>query len=171
MEPKDLLADAYHRISELVHISMKGASDEALTYRPEEGANSIAWLIWHLTRIQDDHVSEITGIEQAWVADGWAGKFGMEPDADNDGRGHGPAEVAAIPHDVGLTLGYHNAVSARTQKYLDTTDADELSRIIDHSYDPPVTVGVRLVSVISDNIQHAGQARYLRGTTDRLGLS
>jgi len=171
MDSKDILADAYQRITELVHRSVEGASADALIYRPEEGSNSIAWLVWHLTRIQDDHVSDIAEVEQAWVVDGWAEKFGMEPDPDNDGRGHGPSEVAALKHDGELILSYHDAVASRTKAYLKTVDADELDRIVDRSYDPPVTVGVRLVSVISDNIQHAGQARYLRGTTERLGLT
>lgn len=168
MESKDLLKDGFTRIRELVHRSVDGLNSEGLAYRPEPGANSIAWLAWHLTRIQDDHVSEIAGLEQAWVTDGWAEKFEMAPDGKNDGRGHGPEEVAAISPDGGLLIAHNEAVSDRTFNYLKSVDADELDRIIDRSYDPPVTVGVRLISVISDNIQHAGQARYLRGIVDRI---
>jgi hypothetical protein len=58
-------------------------------------------------------------------------------------------------------------VAGRTAAYLAGVDAAELDRIIDRSYDPPVSVGVRLVSVISDNLQHAGQALYVRGSFDR----
>lgn len=169
MEGKDLLKDGFSRIRELVAISANGLDRERLIYRPEPGANSIAWLVWHLTRIQDDHVSEIAGLEQAWVTDGWAEKFDMEPDPENDGRGHGHEEVAAIaPDNSDLLIAHHEAVSDRTFAYLERANATELDRIIDRSYDSPVSVGVRLVSVISDNIQHAGQARYLRGIVDRI---
>ena len=168
MESKELLKDGYTRIRELVHTSVNGLGADGLSYRPEPGANSIAWLAWHLTRIQDDHVSEIAGKDQAWVTDGWAQKFGMEPDPENDGRGHGPDQVAAIKPDAELLIAHHNAISDRTFAYLETVDAEELDRIIDYSYDPPVSVGVRLISVISDNIQHAGQARFLRGIVDRI---
>lgn len=168
MESRDLLNDGFTRIRELVQRSLDGLSVDGLGYRPEPGANSIAWLTWHLTRIQDDHVSEVAGLEQAWVTDGWAVKFGMAPDPDNDGRGHGPEEVAAITPDGELLLAYHEAVSDRTFKYLESVDSDELDRIVDRSYDPPVTAGVRVISVISDNVQHAGQARYLRGIVDRI---
>ncbi len=168
MESRELLTDGFTRIRELVEMSINGLGSEGLAYRPEPGANSIAWLTWHLTRIQDDHVSEIAGLEQAWVTDGWAGKFGMAPDPENDGRGHDPEEVAAIPADGGLLIAHHHAVSDRTFRYLESVDTNELDRTIDRSYDPPVSVGVRLVSVISDNIQHAGQARYLRGIVDRI---
>ena len=169
MNTSEVFLDAFGRISQLVRQSVAGADAEGLSYRPETGANSIAWLVWHLTRIQDDHVSEIAGIEQAWIAEGWHDRFAMEADPHNTGYGHGPAQVAAIPADSEVLLAHHETVAARTAIYLAKVDDAELDRIIDRSYDPPVTVGVRLVSVISDNIQHAGQARYLRGIVDRLG--
>jgi hypothetical protein len=168
MNTSEVFLEAYGRIGQLVRQSVAGADAEGLSYRPEPGANSIAWLAWHLTRTQDDHVSEIAGIEQAWIAEGWHDRFGMEADPLNTGYGHGPDEVAAIRADPELLLAHHEAVAARTATYLAKVDDAELDRIIDRSYDPPVTVGVRLVSVISDNLQHAGQARYLRGIVDRL---
>ena len=168
MNTGDVLIDAYGRIRELVRQSVAGVDPKGLSYRPEPGANSIAWLVWHLTRIQDDHLSDAAGIEQSWTADGWHPRFGLEPDPHNPGYGHGPDEVAAIPAEGELLIAHHEAVADRSVAYLATVDDAELSRIIDRSYDPPVTVGVRLVSVISDNLQHAGQARYLRGIIDRL---
>ncbi|MDA0232488.1 MAG: DinB family protein [Chloroflexi bacterium] len=169
MHSRDLLTDAFTRVRQLVHSAATGLDRRGLTYRPEPGANSIAWLTWHLTRIQDDHVSEIAGRGQAWVTDGWAVRFGMAPDPGNDGRGHGPEQVAAIaPDSPDLLIAHHDAVSDRTLAYLESVDDNKLDRIIDRSYDPPVSVGVRLVSVISDNIQHAGQARYLRCIVDRV---
>jgi len=169
LNTSSLLIDAFGRISKVVEQSVKGCEPTGLSYRPEPGSNSIAWLVWHLTRIQDEHLSDIMGLEQAWVTDGWHQRFGMEADPANTGRGHGPDEVAAISPDGGLVQGYHTAVAKRSAEYLGKVNDAELDRIIDQSYDPPVTVGVRLVSVISDNIQHAGQARYLRGIVDRLG--
>ena len=168
MNTSGVLIDAFGRIRELVRQSVVGAEPKGLSYRPEPGANSIAWLVWHLTRIQDDHLSDAAGIEQAWTADGWHQRFGMEPDPHNTGHGHGPDEVAAIPAEGELLIAHHEAVADRSVMYLADLDDAELNRIIDRSYDPPVTVGVRLVSVISDNLQHAGQARYLRGVIDRL---
>ena len=70
MEAGEILIDAYTRIQELVHRSAEGLSQEQLAYRPEEGSNSIAWLIWHLTRIQDGHLASATGREEAWAVKG-----------------------------------------------------------------------------------------------------
>jgi uncharacterized damage-inducible protein DinB len=169
VESREVLADAYGRIREVVHRSAAGLTAEDLAYRPEADANSIAWLVWHLTRIQDHHLSELAGREQVWVAEDWAGRLGLTAGPEETGFGHTSEQVAAVrPDGPEHLLGYHDAVAARTAEYLATVDADELDRIVDRSYDPPVSVGVRLVSVISDNIQHAGQARYVRGIVDRL---
>ena len=66
-----------------------------------------------------------------------------------------------------LLLGYHDAVHEQTIRYVERlTDAD-LSRIVDESWDPPVSLDVRLVSVISDDLQHAGQAAFVRGVAER----
>jgi hypothetical protein len=168
METRQILADAYGRIREVLHQAVEGVDLEGLLYRPDADANSIAWLGWHLTRTQDDHVSEIAGREQAWITDDWYARFEMPADPSNTGYGHTSVEVAAVrPESPDLVLAYHDAVTDRTLEYLATVDTAELDRIIDRSYTPPVSVGVRLVSVISDNLQHAGQARYLRGLVDR----
>lgn len=170
MLTREVLTDAYGRIQSIVHGATDGLSAEAIAYQPEPGSNSIAWLVWHLTRIQDDHVSELAEREQAWTADGWHDRLGVPDDPADTGFGHRPEQVAVLrPDDPGVLVGYHDAVVNHTMDYLAGVDADELSRIIDSSYDPPVSVGVRLVSVLSDNLQHAGQARYLRGMIERLG--
>jgi hypothetical protein len=170
MQSSDILIDAFGRIRQLAERSVTGLNADALAYRPEADANSIGWLVWHLTRIQDDHVAEIADREQVWVSGNWAVRFGMAVDSLETGYGHSTEQVAALrPENPDLLTGYHEAVWERTNEYLATIDADKLDRIIDRSYEPPVTVGVRLVSVISDNLQHAGQALYLRGIYERSG--
>ena len=169
MESKELLLDAYSHIRRIVHQAADGLSQEQLAYRPEEGSNSIAWLVWHLTRIQDSHLSPVTQLEEAWLTEDWSEKFGL-PGTTSIGYGDGPEQVAAIRPDGELLLGYHDRVSGRVLTYMDNVDATELDRIVDTSYDPHVKAGVRLVSVISDNLQHAGQARYVRGMIERLGI-
>jgi len=169
MDTSNLLAEAFLRIPELVRGSCEGLGVTDLLYRPEPGANSIAWLVWHLSRVQDDHVAEIVGTEQVWADPVWAEMTGIERDVSETGFGDTPEHVATvIPLSSAALVAYNAAVTERTLEYLAGADGPELDRIIDDSYDPPVSVGVRLVSVISDNLQHAGQARYLRGSIDRL---
>ena len=171
MDAAQVLEEAYRRIRELVHQAADGIGPDSLTYRPEPGANSIAWLIWHLTRIQDDHLASLAGVPQLWEDREWATTTGVDRPADALGQGDGPAEVAAIrPNSPEGLVRYHDAVMARSLEYVAGLTRRDLDEIVDRSYDPPVTRGVRLVSVLSDNIQHAGQARYVRGIVDRLGI-
>jgi len=163
MTSADLLTDAFGRIHEEVHLATGGLSREQLTCRVDPEANSIAWLIWHLTRIQDDHVCGVAGREQEWIATGWADRFALPFAREAHGYGHDPSEVAAVQADAEMLTGYHDAVFEQTIRYVGTlTDAD-LPRIVDESWDPPVTLGVRLISVISDDLQHVGQAAFIRG--------
>jgi uncharacterized damage-inducible protein DinB len=169
MDTSTLLVEAYRRIPELVHGACDGLDAAGMVYRPEPGANSIAWLVWHLSRIQDDHLAEIAGTEQVWADRAWADRTGIDRDVTATGFGDTSDDVAAVvPESVEALVAYHAAVAERTMVYLEGVDESELDRVVDRSYDSPVSVGVRLISVISDNLQHAGQARYLRGIIERL---
>jgi hypothetical protein len=168
MTSAELLVDAFGRIRQVVHRATDGLGPEELAFRVDPEANSIAWLVWHLTRIQDDHLAEVAQAEQAWTSQGWAERLGLPFDPRDTGYGHRADEVAAVRVDsAALLVGYHDAVHEQTTGYLrQLTDAD-LTRIVDRSWDPPVTLGVRLVSVIADGLQHAGQAAFVRGILQR----
>ena len=164
MRATDLLVDAFSRIQESVHSSVVGLSPDELAFRLDDSANSIAWLVWHLTRVQDDHVADAAGTSQLWSDAGWDRRFGLPFPAESTGYGHDDAEVSAVHVRSGeLLTGYHDAVHDQTLRYLATLSDGDLSRVVDEGWDPPVTLGVRLVSVINDDMQHAGQAAYLRG--------
>ena len=163
MKAADILADAFSRIGPEVHAAVAGLSADQLAERIAPEANTITWLIWHLTRVQDDHVADVAGTEQVWTAQGWAERFGLPFPPEATGYGQSPDEVGKVRADAELLTGYYDAVAQRTLEYVpDLSDAD-LDRVVDERWDPPVTVGVRLVSVIGDDEQHVGQAAYVRG--------
>ncbi|MGW0174835.1 mycothiol transferase [Rhodococcus sp. NPDC003322] len=158
-----VLRDQFERIRELVVAVTDGLTPEVAGYRPGPQANSIAWLIWHLTRVQDDHVSDAADVEQAWTSRGWRERFDLPFPASDTGYGHGSSEVAAVHPEAALLADYHGDVHLATLEYVDELTPTELDRIVDRRWDPPVTVAVRLVSVIGDCLQHLGQAAYVRG--------
>lgn len=164
MTSADLLTDAFGRVREAVQQAVMGLTPQQLAFRPYPAGNSIAWLVWHLTRIQDDHVAGVMGTEQVWQAGNWAPRFGLPAGSMDHGYGHTPDQVATITVDSAEVLtAYYDAVHEQTIRYVSAlTDAD-LPRIVDPHWDPPVTLAVRLVSVIDDDLEHAGQAAYLRG--------
>ena len=159
----ELLADEFGRIRGVVLAAVRGLSEDQLAFRPSDEANSIAWLVWHLTRIQDDHIAGVAGTEQAWTSEGWADRFGLPFPTAETGYGHSSAEVAAVRASADLLTGYHEAVFGHTTKYVQGLTEADLDRVVDEHWDPPVTLGVRLVSVVSDDLQHGGQAAYVRG--------
>lgn len=166
----ELLEDAFGRIRGVVHSVLKDASDDVLTYRADPEANTIAWLVWHLTRVQDGHIAELLAREQVWKSGGWAERFDLPFDRGVTGYGQDVDEVAAVRASAEILTGYYDAVHARTIDYLHgLTDAD-FDRVVDESWDPPVTLTARLVSVVSDDLQHVGQAAYVRGVAERTGV-
>ncbi len=164
MNGNDLLVDAFGRVRESVHDVVEGLTLEQLAFRVDGRANSIVWLLWHLSRVQDDHVAEVAGTPQIWHKEGWVDRFGLPFDASATGFGHTSHDVAAARVDTPeLLTGYHDAVYESTVAYLsDLTEAD-YDRIVDERWDPPVSLGVRLVSVLNDATQHVGQAAFVRG--------
>jgi uncharacterized damage-inducible protein DinB len=163
-----LLADAFRRIEEAVHDVLDDIDPNYIAPQLGGRANSIAWLVWHLTRIQDDHVSDVAGVDQAWIAQGWVDRFGLPFSRRATGYGQLPHQVAAVGSvPVDLLLGYYDAVHARTIDYVSGLDDDDLDRVVDTAWTPPVTLGVRLVSVLADDLQHVGQAAFLRGVLER----
>ncbi|MGW8766540.1 mycothiol transferase [Streptomyces sp. NPDC055815] len=169
MNSAGLLLDSFGRIREAVHEAVEGLTDEELTVRIDPDANSVAWLVWHLTRIQDDHLAGAFDTDQLWTSDGWADRFGLPFSKRATGYGQTRAQVDAVRAPAELLLGYHDAVHARTEELIRPVTNADLDRVVDTSWDPPVTLGVRLVSVIADDLQHAGQAAYVRGVVERRG--
>jgi len=163
----DLLADPFGRVRDQVPGVVEGLDVDQLSWRPDRGANSIAWLLWHLTRIEDDHIAEVAGTEQIWTASGWYDRFALPFPPAAHGWSHTPDEVAQVRVEGDLLAGYHAETAARAIEYVGPLTPADLDRIVDERWDPPVTLGVRLVSVINEINQHLGQAAYLRGLIER----
>jgi hypothetical protein len=159
----DLLIDGFGRIREIVHDVLDGLTQADLDFRPGGAANSISWLIWHLTRVQDDHIAGAASLEQVWLAQGWAERCALPLDRADIGYGHSSNQVALVRLTRDLLAGYHDATCDQTIAFLSgLTDAD-MDTVVDRRWDPPVTMAVRLVSVLADDLQHAGQAAYVKG--------
>ncbi|MET9494022.1 DUF664 domain-containing protein [Streptomyces sp. NPDC006552] len=164
MHSHDVLIDGYGRIQEEVHAVVEGLSPDALATRPGGHGNSVAWLIWHLTRVQDDHLADAAGLEQVWLAKGWADRFRLPLPETDTGYGHTSEQVGQVTVDSGaLLVGYYDAVHEQTLGFLGGLKDAALDRVVDENWDPPVTLGARLVSVLADDLQHVGQAAYVRG--------
>jgi Protein of unknown function (DUF664) len=165
----ELLLDGFGRIRDSVHDVVMGMSLESLTFRPDRSANPIGWLVWHLTRIQDDHIAAVAGTEQRWTAEGWDARFALPFDRLETGYGQDAEDAGSVAVEPTLLVGYHDAVHSATVEFVRALHDADLDRVVDTRWDPHVTLGVRLVSVIADDLEHAGQAAYVRGLFLRRG--
>ena len=164
-----LLIDGFDRVRDTVQQAVEGLDEDRLAFRPDPDANSVAWLVWHLTRVQDDHVAGVAGGEQLWTVGGWVERFGLPFDVGAMGYGHTSEEVGRVRAGAELLVAYQDAVHRSTVDYLSTLEDADYARVVDDRWDPPVTLAVRLLSVLNDTTQHAGQASYVRGLVDRRG--
>lgn len=162
MDTSELLADHFERVRELYAGIATDLDTETAHVRPGGTGNPIAWLLWHTARVQDDHVAGLAGGAQAWEE--WASRFDLPLDRDDIGYGQSSEEVDAVRiPDLRLLVDYHADVHRLSLDYVARADAAELDRVVDEHWDPPVTAGVRLVSVLGDCLQHLGQAAYVKG--------
>lgn len=163
MTPSELLIEAFSRVPATVSRAVDGLSEDQLASRPAAGANTLAWLAWHIARGQDAQIADLAGSEQVWTADGWVERFGLPFPADALGYGMSRDDVGRVRASADLLLGYLDGVHERTVAYVSTLGPDDFDPVVDDAWDPPVTRGARLVSILDDCTQHAGQAGYVRG--------
>jgi hypothetical protein len=165
MKWQQLIIDGYGRVNGMLETALKGLTIEGLDWMPHPDCNSMGWLAWHLTRVQDDHVSDLMGEEQLWIRDKWCDKFNRPADSKDIGFGHTPEQVAAFKSpDVAVLLDYHKSVLERSKSYFNSLSEKDLDRELNEPWFQPLpTIGVRLISIMSDSLQHVGQIAYVRG--------
>lgn len=136
MQGKEILHDLLETQSKAINSELGELSAAALSWRPDEEANSIGVTIWHLARVADfvlTHRLEGRPVEeQRWFTDGWAERTGYDPRGIGAGgmgilTGYTQAEVAALPalHSDDL-LAYHNAVYAAVLQHLRELPEEQL---------------------------------------------
>jgi uncharacterized damage-inducible protein DinB len=161
-----LLVDGFERLRDAMYPAVNGLSLEELAFRPDGESNSVAWLAWHVARVQDDVVSRLAGSEPVWTAMGWSDRFALPLDPADTGRGHGPEQVALVTADARSLLDYFEDVHGRTVRWLHTLSDEELERARGDRQ-PPVTIASSLMLALVDDLQHVGQAAFLRGLVQR----
>ena len=165
MEWHEIVSAGYEGVLKTLERALDGLTEDDLNWQPSSDCNSIGWLTWHLTRVQDGLIASLMGEEQLWIGDEWHAKFGRPSDAKDVGAGHTPQDVAEFKSpDAKTLLDYHRAVLERSQRYFPTLSENDLDRELDDPrFQPPPKVGAFLILILSDGLQHAGQVAYLRG--------
>jgi DinB superfamily len=163
----DLLLDSLSRVRETAHSVLDDTPEELLATPPAPGTNTVAWLVWHLTRGLDEQVAEVFGHDAVWETGGWRERMALPLPADAHGYGMTFDEVLLVRASADDLRGYLDAAFAAAEEAIRTVTDSDLDRVVDENWDPPVTLAVRLVSVVDDSTQHVGQASYASGILSR----
>ena len=166
MEWRELIVDGFERLPDLAEEALSGVPAADLDRPPRPDANPLGWTVWHLTRVQDGQIADLMGDPAAdlWTRDGWHRKFNRPPDHEDSGYGHTAAQVRAFRSpSAKVQLDYLRATTERTKQYLASLTPADLDRVLDEPGPDPATVGVRLLSILADCHQHAGEAAYING--------
>jgi hypothetical protein len=171
MELHEMLAVGYSGILRTLDYTLKGLTKEDINWQPKPDCNSIGWMVWHPIRFQDMQISEFMGEEQLWIKDGWYKKWGRKADPKESGGGMTPEDLTKFKSPGAATvLAYAKAVVERSQKYFPTLKKADLDKILKGGpHKPYPTVGMMLMIILSDSLQHAGQAGYVRGLRQGIG--
>lgn len=167
MDVAEVFTDALGRVTEQIPGLLDGLSEDDLAWRPDPGANSIAWLVWHLTRVADEYGAAYADRSTRWTDAGWYERFGLPFGPEAHGYGMSAEEVGQVRASAENLSGYFADAVPVLAEFLGTLTPDALDEVVDTAYDPPVTLGVRMVSIVDDLVQHTAQAAYLRGILDR----
>ncbi len=172
MAATDVIKTSLERNWGMVDRALEGLNDAILAQQPNANSNSVAWLLWHMTRVVDTFVnSRLKSKPQLWVQDGWHQKFGMSDDPGQTGQGMSSEDLAArTTPSRNVLLGYYEAVKTGARDYLTSlTDADLSGSVVVPPATEPRPVSDLLGILVFDNVVHGGQIAYLRGYYEGMG--
>ncbi len=144
-----------------IHQATDGLTDEQLYYQPSSDTNSIAWLIWHLSRWRDKISAAVAGEPQVWASEGWAQRFDI--DQDRTGLGDTLEQVAAFRVERDLLLGYASAAHTAIVERVSRMTPEDFEKEIEYSPGSSRSAWRALISVMGDSSEHTGQINYSRG--------
>ena len=164
MDARDVLSEAASRPATEAKALIDTLPIGALNAHAGGHTNSIAWLLWHAGRQMDVQLAQLNGEPQVWHSQGFDARFNLGELGDTEGYGHTTEQARAVAvEDAALLAEYLGAATAALSEYITGLSEADLDDVIDTSWTPHVTRGVRLVSMIDDAAQHVGQAAYATG--------
>ena len=166
MSSTESVVSTLQRNWDMIDAALDGLDDATISHIPMNQCNSIAWILWHMSRVVDTFVNTRFRSEpQLWIADGWYERFGMGDDPEDRGVGWTTERVSSWQApDRSVLIGYYQAVRAASDRYLSSaTDAELAEMKVISPVPEPRTVANALGQMVWDAVAHGGQIAYLRG--------
>jgi uncharacterized damage-inducible protein DinB len=159
---KEAIQSGLEEYLQALQRTIEGLTPDEMRWQPTPHTNHIAWLVWHLARVEDRWVSRLRQAPEVWNDEGWANRFRMDPES--NGFGQTMEEVRAMP-EIALQdlMAYFDAVRVVTRHYLEqATDAD-LAQTYPHPRFGECTGAWIVGHILVEESQHVGQVALIRG--------
>ena len=168
MDLRDFIIRSLEEIQEDLKRSVDGLTKEDLMTQPQPGANHIAFMIWHMTRVEDKLLHNLFQCSpQLWESGKWYERMGLPEDPKSTGFGYTAEQVSCFPsvqpHEL---MDYVEAVRADTLDYLENIDAASLDEKVTAPPLGEVSIGNLISILVVELAQHVGQIAYVRGLVE-----
>ena len=170
MEANELLTNLLKGNRSMVRKALDGLSDKEVATRPNSECNSMAWLLWHLSRAEDGLVSSLDGSAELWN-DGWAEKCGISAETKGMGFGHKAEDLESFGvGSVDALKEYFGQTEKKVADYLASLSSEDLDKQVPSMMgDGTVPLGNIVQVIVNEAMVHGGQIAYLRGLHKGLG--
>ena len=165
MDAVTFIWDTLRQVQLRLLATCQGLTQDQVLWRPTPYANNIGFILWHLTRGEDNVISNLSSPEPTlWVSQGWHEKFNQPVEAPDPGDRMGLQSLPIPGLDV--LLGYSEAVHEKSQSFFSALPGERLDQAPDPTR-PQRTVAAALRHLITHKNNHHGQIDYIRGLQDQ----
>lgn len=160
MDAKELLLRSLEESHGYLTKALNGLTQEEATWSPSPECNSIAFILWHMIRVEDFFVNRVIQHEkELYETKKWQEKLGTPAKA----YGYTVEELKAWPAPkLEILREYANSVQENTLAFLNSIPNERLSEVPRPDRSPD-SIGVMLEHLITEIALHVGQIAYLRG--------
>jgi len=167
LTPTELLQQAFHLAHQGLRIAVKRLSTEQILWRPQEGANSIAFYLWHIPRTTDFYLHRrILGGTEIWASQEWEKTLPVLTEGSSSGIGTGftDQQVGAMPAlAVSTYVSYLDAVESALYDWLGDQTPEQLDAEIQREGFQKAQVLRVLLSALGHTHGHTGEIGYIKG--------
>ena len=160
MDAKEFALEALERARAVTMIAIDGLTPEHFHWRPNPTANSIAFLLWHISRVEDRFTSDLRNMEEIWLTEEWHKKFAVA--ISENGIGWGPEQIQDFRPAIELVVSYLQRVRNISLETISRLNISQFKEQLTPSR-PDFTVANTLQTIVYHENHHQGAIGYIRG--------
>ncbi|MFC1994682.1 DinB family protein [Chloroflexota bacterium] len=162
MDTKELILASLEQSKGYLSKALDGLTQEEAAWSPRAECNSIAFISWHIARVEDFFVNRaLQRKDELYESEGWQEKLGTPPK--EVGYQYTVGQLCAWPvPQLEVLRAYADSVREKTLAFLKHLAPARLSEVPRPDRSPD-SIGVTLGRISTEIALHVGQIAYLRG--------